>query len=152
MQLQLDSSFDSVEMLFEETKKREAERAAGKPPILRPSALRQKTPKKLVIPKKPSSVLTPHKKATSQTNLSIVGQKVVSESVSMMPHKPYPVELSNSPKLGSVPVDFPYYRPQRTPFFAQRNPSFVNREHDTYKRRKRSNSAAVKPKLQLVLP
>ena len=152
MDLQLDNSFDSIENLFQETRKKEAERnAANKLPPIRPSALRQKSPK-IVVPKKPSSVLTPKKKSTSQMNLSIVGQKVVSESVSMMPHRPYPVELSNAPKLGSVPVNFPYYRPQQTPFFVQRKATAAYSEQDTFQRRKRSNSAAVPHKLRMITP
>ena len=152
MDLKLDSSFDSIENLFQETRKKEAERSAIKPPPIRPSALRKNSPK-IIVPKKPHSVLTPKKKSTSHTNLAIIGQKVVSESVSMMPHRPYPVECSNSPKLGSVPVDFPYYRPQQTPFFVQRKTIFENSEHDNYHRRKRrSNSAAVHHKLRIITP
>ena len=85
-------------------------------------------------------------------NLAVTGLRVVSESVSMMPHRPYPVELSNEPKLGSVPVDFPTLRPQKTPFFAQRNLSYIKNEEDLYTRRKFSSPVSVNHKLQIVLP
>ena len=85
----------------------------------------------------------------SETNLTIKGEHVVSESVSMMPHRPYPVEMSNSPKICMM-ASFPALMPKKTPFFAQRGKSNLSKEIDTFKRKETKRN--LRTKLRFVFP